>query len=81
MAGMNATSRLEAKDNKIKGLKERITTLTAQLREAKAAAKAKGGTKTRAATSSRRPASPKARTGARARSAGKRRSVAPQAAA
>lgn len=73
MAGMNMTSRLEAKDNKIKGLKERITTLTTQLREAKAAGKTRRTAAAKPDASSsgktRRPASSKARTRARTRSA------------
>lgn len=83
MAGMNANSRLEAKDNKIASLKERIKTITLQLREAKAAGKTRrvaGRSSTRAAaaastdapvkgTRRARPASPKARGRARARSA------------
>lgn len=77
MAGMNLTSRLEAKDKKIADLKGRIVALTEKVREAKASGKTRraavrviggeGGSKGKG--TKRRPASSKGRTRARARSA------------
>ena len=75
MAGMDLTSRLEAKDKKIVALKERIAAMTTKLREAKASGKTRrasprviGGEAGRKGTSKRRPATSKGRTRARTRS-------------
>jgi hypothetical protein len=76
MAGMNLTSRLEAKDKKIASLKERLVAATTKLREAKASGKTRraaprviGGEAGSRAKPRRRPASSKGRTRARTRSA------------
>lgn len=76
MAGMDLTSRLEAKDKKIVALKERIAAMTTKLREAKASGKTrraaprviggKGGSE--GTSRRRRPATSKGRTRARTRS-------------
>lgn len=73
MAGMNLTSRLEAKDKKIASLQERLVATTEKLREAKASGKTRRAAP-RAASSEapgkrRRPATSKGRTRARTRSA------------
>jgi hypothetical protein len=84
MAGQTMTSRLEKKDNLIASLREKVTTLKAQNKDLRAAARGKGRTATANTAStgkSRRPASSKGRAGARARSTRRKTTEAAPAAA